>query len=259
MKTIVAVVLFTLANWVTSATANEFSQPEEDGASHRLNRKVRACGDWKKQENCRWIPAGTKCFVSYEALGINSRLIRRGATQRAIGVIDCVGRDSVDDILETILSEEDVTSICTPAGARRAKGIAVCYTPEMRHRRTSHNLATHRLSRELLACDDWVKQENCTPIPLETECYISGWKMHDAEKDALIQRDVPLKINHGLESIACDEVYSSAGDIIGSDVRVGAEIMLREGDAESICTSPGAPRRSGIAACDSATAKANSM
>ena len=258
MKTIVAVALFTLANCVTSTTANAFGFPEEDGASHRLNRKVRACDDWEKQEKCRWIPAGTKCFVSYEMLGINSRLISRGATQRALGVIDCRFR-SVDDLLETILSEEDVTSICTPAGTRRENGIAVCYTPEMRHRRTSHNLATHRLNREILACVDWVKQENCTRIPDGTKCSISGWKMHDAEKDALIRGGVPLKVYHGLEIIACDEVSSSS--MIGSVVKVssGAEIMLREGDAKSICTSPGAPRQSGVAACDSSTAKTNSM
>ena len=79
------------------------------------------------------------------------------------------------------------------------------------------------------------------------------------KKTLLFRGGVPLTINHGLEDIACDEVYSSAGDIIGSDVRVGAEIMLREGDAESICTSPGAPRQSGVAACDSATARGNSM
>jgi hypothetical protein len=75
---------------------------EEDGATHRLKREITACDDWQEQKNCRKFPAGIKCYVSYEMLSINTRVIAKKAPQRNVGVIDCVNSGEVEDILETI-------------------------------------------------------------------------------------------------------------------------------------------------------------
>jgi hypothetical protein len=39
------------------------------------------------------------------------------------------------------------------------KGIALCLSPEKAHRRTSHNLATHRLNRKVVSCFDWAAKD----------------------------------------------------------------------------------------------------
>jgi hypothetical protein len=225
--------------------------PEEDGATHRLKREITACDDWKEQKNCRKFPAGTKCYVSYEMLGINTRVIAKKAPQRNVGVIDCVNSGEVEDILETILSDADVTPICTEPGTPRMKGIAVCLSPQKAHRRTSHNLATHRLNRKVVACFDWAAKEKCVTIPVGTECAISGRTKTDAQKRALLKTPGQIKRYNGLEYIACDEVGGGAIVTVGAAVEVlpGIDTLMWKDDATSICTKPGQPRRNGIAVC----------